>query len=67
MVAVRWACTTARTSTPGTVTAIAILIASSSRGGLVRLTGVATSGKGLLVRRRVSSAAGRHPSISDGG
>ena len=41
MVAVRWPCTTARTSTPGTVTAMASLMASSSRGGAARLTGVA--------------------------
>ncbi|TWH68908.1 hypothetical protein JD77_03909 [Micromonospora olivasterospora] len=41
MVAVRWVWTTARTSTPGVVSASANLIASSSRGRSARLTGVA--------------------------
>ena len=37
MVAVRWVCTTARTSTPGVVSASASLMASSSRGRSARL------------------------------
>ena len=37
----RWVCTTARTSTPGVVSARASLIASSSRGRSARLIGVA--------------------------
>ena len=41
MVALRWAWTTARTSTPGVVSASASLMASSSRGRSVRLTGLA--------------------------
>ena len=41
IVALRWVCTTARTSTPGVHSASASLIASSSRGRSVRLIGVA--------------------------
>ena len=41
MVALRWRWMIVPTSTPGSVTAIASLIASSSRGGWERGTGVA--------------------------
>ena len=40
MVALRWRWMIVPTSTPGRVTAMASLIASSSRGGWVRGTGV---------------------------
>ena len=55
MVAVRCCWMTVPTSTPGTVTARASLIASSSRGGWVRSTGVvnqvATSSRPASVTR----------------
>ncbi len=55
MVALRCCWITAATSTPGTVTASASLIASSSRGGWLRATGVvnhaATSSRPAAVSR----------------
>src|SRR5439155_14874944 len=67
MVAVRWVCTTARTSTPGVVSARASLMASSSRGRSVRLTGVVNQAARSLWPASVISYGRWPPSPSPSG
>ncbi|GAB3252528.1 hypothetical protein GCM10027452_45540 [Micromonospora halotolerans] len=66
MVALRWVCTTERTSTPGVVRARASLIDSSSRGRSARLIGVANQSARSARPASVISYGRCPPSLSPG-